>query len=178
VTVAEVLLCAIDATPSSVQVVRAAVRLARKTREGLVLLHVVDSVKALPRWYAPRLAAERAAYAKFLRSQITALEQRLLQLLHQADGDRLRPQARILVEAGGVVDHVLSTALERSASLIIIGKGREPGAIAVVAERIARQSQRPVLLVPTRAPRGRAVKLPLPRARVAQTVRRLASKAR
>jgi hypothetical protein len=55
-----------------------------------------------------------------------------------------------VVEAGAVVDHVLSTALERSASLIIIGKGRELGAIAVVAERIARQRQRPVLLISTR----------------------------
>jgi len=155
---AEVYLCATDATQASAAALRTAIKLVGAVGATLVLVHVVEALDERQHWYRPVSRAERQAYKDLLDRQVAAAGQRLQQQLHAA-GRRPTASVRIVVASGAVAAKVLETAVEVDASLIVLGKGRVPGAIAPTAERIARTSPRPVLLVPTKWSRGARVRV-------------------
>ncbi len=160
----ETFLCATDATQASGSALRTALRLAGAAGASLVVVHVVEALDKRLHWYRPVSRAERQAYQQLLDKQVAAVGQRLRQQLYDAER-RMAADVRILVKSGAVAGTVLETALEIDASLIVVGKGRTKGVIAPTAERIARTSPRPVLLVPSKWTRGARVRALRPRAK-------------
>jgi nucleotide-binding universal stress UspA family protein len=160
----ETFLCATDATQASGSALRTALRLAGAAGAKLVVVHVVESLDERGHWYRPVSRAERLAYQELLDKQVAAVGQRLRQQLHAAERGAVA-EVRVVVKSGAVASTVLETALELDASLIVVGKGRTPGAIAPTAERIGRTSPRPVLLVPVKWTRGARVRSQRPRAK-------------
>ncbi|MBN1607565.1 MAG: universal stress protein [Polyangiaceae bacterium] len=155
----ELFLCATDATPASLPAIRLALKLAKNSGASLVLLHVVPVLDEGLGWYVPSSRTERQNYKRLLERYVAGATQRVRQQLHRAGGAEVNAWVKVLVKSGAVVQTVLETAMDQDASLVVVGRGRNTGVIAPTAERIARLSSRPVVLVPARWARGARVRM-------------------
>jgi K+-sensing histidine kinase KdpD len=154
----EVFVCASDATPGSVSVLRCALKLAKASQARLVVLHVVEAPEKLPSWYVPRSRSEREAYRALLDRQILAARERLDQLLSECGAGRTGVTIDATVKAGRIVGTLVQTSAAEDASLVIVGRGRKAGPLAATTEHIVRALSRPVVLVPRSEPRGARVR--------------------
>ena len=145
---ANVFLVATDATEAALPALRAALQLASVAGATVLALHVVETPTDLGRWSASIARNDTRVYKRLLAKQVLAAERRVRQQVATAGEASGIVEVKVMAGPGRVADSVLKIARSLEVSLIVIGKGRDPGALAAVADRIARVARRPVLIVP------------------------------
>lgn len=145
-----VVIVAVDFSDASQNARLKAQAWAARSGDELLLLYVNDTMEqAITDAMTPQLL-------ELSRQRHAEAEKKLAALVSELSRDRLK--ARSLIREGVPHDRIIKTALEKKASLIVMGThGRTRLAhllIGSVAERVVREAPCPVLVVPFSTDRG------------------------
>jgi nucleotide-binding universal stress UspA family protein len=129
------IMCAIDLTAKSEQLLAAGMQLAEEYGAHLVLAHVVPGSEAIP---------EKLLDCELRRHLIAQAREQLLALAATAGA-----KATLAVESGDIAPTIDSTAKKHNADLLVIGRGHHAGfgRLRTYSYAIIRQSPCPVLSI-------------------------------
>lgn len=150
------ILCPVDLSEFSRQVLDVAVTVAREEHAAITALHVIPP----PQTVYPAVGA--AAFVPYVYSveELQDFQKALERFVAIVD----YPVASVSVEAV-VVDEILQRAADMPADLIVVGTHGRSGfdrlVLGSVAERVLAKARCPVLTVPLRAPELRRTTVPL-----------------
>jgi nucleotide-binding universal stress UspA family protein len=164
----EVFVCASDATPRSLPALRQAIKLAASCGGSVVVVHVLEAVGPSAGWIGPTTPLEASRFQRAISRRLSTVKSRLERQIEQQTRWRKCAAVATVVESRSVVKGVLQAVEESDGSLVVVGRGSRPRALAPTADQLARLSRRPVLLVPVpplRSAPARLIRFPLKRRR-------------
>ena len=144
------LLVAVDLSPASADLLRAADGLASDEAARLTVMHTVtgiesaDAVQSPARWMVPEY---RAHVVEGARRQLEAV----VSAVHP------NADARVWVATGSAARAILEHAAHEDADLIVVGRGRGVKLLGSTALRILRKNDRALLIIPVKADRTDSV---------------------
>jgi len=150
------ILVPVDGGTTSATGLKEAIRLAKRGRAKLRLLHVVEEISAFS-------APEAGVNMGPLLDALTAAGRKTLaRVERQARSAGIRPETELVENLGGrVADEIVWQAKRWRADLIVIGthgrRGLQRALLGSDAELVARYSPVPVLVVPARG-RGKSAR--------------------
>ena len=147
------LLVAVDLTPASADILRAAIGLASGEAARLTVMHTVtaiesaDAVQSPARWIVPEYRAHVVGEA---RRKLEAV----VSAVHPG------ANARVRVSTGSAVRTILESAADEDADLVVVGRSRGVKLLGSTALRILRKNDRALLVIPGRAHSAGSVERP------------------
>jgi nucleotide-binding universal stress UspA family protein len=135
------LLVAVDLSPASEDVLRAAVGLAPAEAARLTVMHTVtgiesaDAVRSHARWVVPEY---RAHVVEEARRSLEAI----------VSAVRPKADARVRVSTGSAARTILEHAAGQDADLVVVGRGRGVKLLGSTALRILHKNDRALLVIP------------------------------
>jgi nucleotide-binding universal stress UspA family protein len=147
------ILVPVDGSATSAKGLAVAIRMAKKDRSRLLLLHVVEEYPILA---TPEAGA---AIGRVLEGMVRSGKRTLRSIAHRVAGAGVRVQTQLVEQfTGRIADAVVREAKRWKADLIVMGthgrRGVKRALLGSDAETVVRYSTLPVLLVPA-AGRGR-----------------------
>lgn len=143
------ILVASDLGPASLPALAAALGLADGGRARVFALHVSDRPREASHWLTPPFEEELRAYRTLLAREDEAARAALRRQVAAAMPPGKMIPVELLIRFGHVAERIIDTATELGAGLVVLGTHGRKGTLGSVAERVARDAGRPVLVVPS-----------------------------
>ena len=115
-----------------------------------IVVHVLSRHIEESHWRATLFDTDLARYRELLAEELSAARSRLSAQITDVAGRSV--EVDLIVRAGHPASVLVEVAREMGADLIVVGTHGRRGTISSVAERVVRESECPVLVVPTPLP--------------------------